>query len=184
MLNQQGDLKMMRAHHTRHSQLLFVLTLQKHGWLLVKLQLLHVQIYCSNKELALQSHDILLANAAQTGLDLTVIIVQLKTGWKVFKQSFLIPWKSIWSENGQVSCLGVYVRPPRGFPSKCTTSEANSIINCSTGSSTSSGQVTQTIHCLVHPFWFRPKRFQKQAPFLVFLHVVYMLGSSGKVWEE
>lgn len=76
MLHQQGDLKMMRTHGTRHSQLLFVLTLQKHGWLLVKLQLLHVQIYCSNKELALQSHDILLANAAQTGLDLIVITVQ------------------------------------------------------------------------------------------------------------
>lgn len=76
MLNQQGDLKMMRTHLTRHSQLLFVLTLQKHGWLLVKLQLLPVQIYCSNKELALQSHDILLANAAQIGLDLIVIVVQ------------------------------------------------------------------------------------------------------------
>lgn len=92
--------------------------------------------------MAVQSHDILLANSAQTGLDLTVIIVQAECWLEHIETELPDPVEITAARDGQVSCLGVHIRPQHGLASKCAASESGSTTNHSLCSSTSSGPVT------------------------------------------
>lgn len=97
-------------------------------------------------ELAVQSHDILLANSSQTGLDLIVITGQVEYWLEHFKTELPDPMEIPAARGGQVSCLGVHIRPQSGLPSKCAASESGSTTThslCSSASSSPSlGQFT------------------------------------------